>query len=259
MEELSKAVAAGFPDEWYGMGTEHHFWFLWRLAALKTLLAENAIPVQAPLRVLEVGCGTGSLRAQVEGMTRWTVDGADLNEPALRDCRPGRGRTLLYNVEDRHPALLHSYDGLLLFDVVEHIAEPNSFLRASLEHLKPGGWLIINVPASMALHSRYDQVVGHYRRYSLSSMAAALQALTADNVTVHCLDLRYWGLSLYPIALARKHLLRWVKDDAEVVRIGFRPPAKIVNELLCQWMRLETALCSKPVVGTSVLALARVS
>jgi len=256
VEVLSKPVEAGFPDEWYDLGLESHFWFLWRLQALHGLLAAHTIPLTVPLRVLEVGCGTGSFRKQMESSTAWVIDGADLNEPAVRSCSAGRGRTLLYNVEDEHAAMVGTYDGVLLFDVLEHVGDPQRFLKASLRHLKPGGWAIVNVPASMTLHSRYDEVVGHFRRYSKENLAAALRG-AGDHV--ECIDLRYWGLSLFPLALARKLLLRWVKDDAEVVRIGFRPPGQWINRALTALMRLETAMLKKPPIGTSVLALARVN
>src|SRR5574341_1547195 len=46
-----------------------------------------------PLRMLDVGAGAGVLRDQLEARSAWTVDIADLNLPALRQARRGRGRT----------------------------------------------------------------------------------------------------------------------------------------------------------------------
>ena len=253
---LSKPLETGFPDEWYGLGLETHFWFHWRLQAFLNLLAQNGIATNADLKVLEVGCGAGALRTQIESVTRWTVDGADINQPALQACAAGRGRTLLYNIQDEHASMVHAYDGALLFDVIEHIREPAPFLRAALRHIKPGGWMIANVPASETLRSRYDDVVGHYRRYSKGRLAAEFLALGED---VRCVDLRYWGMSLVPLGLARKLILHWVKDDTEVVRVGFKPPGRLINQALCLLMRAETSLLSRPPLGTSVLMLARVA
>jgi 2-polyprenyl-3-methyl-5-hydroxy-6-metoxy-1,4-benzoquinol methylase len=251
---LSKPIETGFPDEWYGLGLETHFWFLWRLHAFLKLLAQNSVPVNTPLKVLEIGCGAGALRAQIESVTGWTVDGADINGPALKTCPAGRGRTLLYNVEDENETMVRGYDGVLLFDVLEHIRQPRPFLRSALRHVKPGGWLALNVPASEALRSRYDEVVGHHRRYSTETLAEEL----SDEAGAQCQDVRYWGLSLVPLGLARKLILQWVTDDTEVVRVGFKPPGKFINALLCMVMRAETGLLSRPPFGTSLLALIRV-
>lgn len=252
---LSKPLETGFPDEWYGLGLETHFWFLWRLQAFLTQLEQNSIPVDADLKVLEIGCGAGALRSQVEAATRWTVDGADINEPALQACAGGRGRTLLYNIQDEHKTMLRAYDGVLLFDVLEHISAPQPFLRSALRHVKPGGWLAANVPASETLRSRYDDVVGHHRRYSKQTLAAEFAELGQE---ARCQDLRYWGMCLVPLGLARKLILHWVTDDREVVRIGFKPPGDLINGVLRTLMRIETALVSRPPIGTSLLALIRV-
>jgi len=252
IEVLSKPVDAGFPDEWYGFNSEAHFWFAWRLKALQSLLAQCAVPTKAPLKVLEVGCGTGAFRSQVEAVTDWIVDATDLNEAAVRACLPGRGRTLLYDVEDERSSMVRAYDVALLFDVLEHVGDVQPFLRSVLRHVKPGGWVIVNVPASNLLYSRYDRVVGHHRRYTKQSLAAEL---TSTSVRVECIDARYWGLSLFPVGLARRFLLHWIADEKTVVRFGFRPAGKLVNLALRALMHVETTLMSKPPIGTSLLCL----
>ena len=86
-EKLSLAASAEFPSEWYSPAHGCHFWFRARFGALKALLAEHAVPLEDPLLAIDVGCGMGVVRAQVEDLTRWTVDGADLNEVAARYCQ----------------------------------------------------------------------------------------------------------------------------------------------------------------------------
>ncbi len=89
------------------------------------------------------------------------VDGCDLNEQALRLARAGRGRLLLYDVFEQRSELRGAYDMVLLMDVIEHLEDDLAFLQASLTHLKPGGIVVINVPAHMSLHSKYDRMAGH--------------------------------------------------------------------------------------------------
>lgn len=53
-----------------------------------------------------------------------------------------------------------------LFDVLEHIKDPQFLLEEVLRVLKPGGMLILTVPAHQWLFSNFDVTCGHYRRYS---------------------------------------------------------------------------------------------
>jgi 2-polyprenyl-3-methyl-5-hydroxy-6-metoxy-1,4-benzoquinol methylase len=256
VEVLSPGVELGFDGgHWYDVSGPDHFWMQWRLAAACRAVADAGVPLDAPLRVLEVGGGVGTLRAQLEAATAWTVDTTELDPVALTHVRPGRGRTLHYDVMDRRAELHHAYEALVLFDVLEHIGEPAPFLDALLWHLRPGGWLLVNVPALPSAHSRYDDAVGHFRRYSAASLRAELAATGVEVGTV-----RAWGLSLVPALYVRKVVLalageRWATDD--VVQRGFAPPNRSANRALAALGRAERALCGAPRVGTSLLAIGR--
>ena len=249
-ERHSSPVDAGFPDEWYGLSSEAHFWFQWRMRAFTGLLSALPVPLDAPLKVLEIGCGTGLLRKQIEGSTAWVIDGADLNEAALEGNLGARGRTLLYNILEQKEEFRHKYDVVILFDVIEHIEDTDAFLRAAFAHLKPGGWMFINVPALRLLFSKYDVCVGHMRRYDKRSLAEEFNSRGLGRVAL----LRYWGLLLVPLALVRKVVLGFVNGRENVVKTGFSPPSALWNRLLIRAMSAECALLRNPVAGTSVLA-----
>ncbi len=133
---------------------------------MRRLLDDLGVAPALPLRVLDVGCGTGVLRSQLEGITRWTVDGADLNLEALRAARAGRGTLHYYDVLEQREPFVDSYDLVTLCDVLEHVSDTGALLEATVRHLKPGGVLIVNVPALPALHGAFDEAVGHLRRYT---------------------------------------------------------------------------------------------
>ena len=248
---LSRPLALGFPNEWYEIACEGHFWLEWRLAAFLNLIDDLGIRRDQPWRGLDIGCGNGIVRMQIERHCAWSVDGADLNEEALRLNRAERGETFFYNIHDRNEELAEAYNFIILFDVLEHIEEAGRFLDSVLFHLRPGGWLFINVPALEALRSAYDQAAGHVRRYDKAMMTRELAAHPLD-----LRDLRYWGLSLLPLLLLRTLVTARRRSTREIIQRGFEPPSPWINQLLKMIMKIEARLVHRPVLGTSLLATA---
>jgi SAM-dependent methyltransferase len=251
-EKFSAPVPPEFPSVWYRADHLSHFWFCWRILAFRKLLERQAIPVAEPLRAFDVGCGLGVVRQQIEGLTSWIVDGADLNEYALVNQLPSKGRTFLYDVRNERAELLGNYDIIMAFDVLEHLDDAAGFLKALYRHLKPGGWLVVNVPALMFLFSRYDSFQGHKRRYTRTNLRAKVEA-----AGFRSLEARYWGLSLVPIALVRKVVLSVEGNRDRAMKTGFEPPAAWINGMLKLLMQVEMALLASPPAGTSVMALFR--
>jgi SAM-dependent methyltransferase len=247
---LSEVRGQAFPEEWYDASDASHFWFRWRLAALRRALADAGVPTDRPLEVLDVGCGSGVLAGQLEAHTAWTVDATDLNLAALERCRPRRGRTFYYDVTEERPELLGRYGAAVLFDVLEHLPDPRGMVRAVLRHLAPGGLLLVNVPALPALMSAYDRAAGHLRRYTTASLSGELHGLGLEPRI-----LRYWGLSLVPVLSLRKLLL--ARGGPRTIDRGFRPPWPGVNAAFTGLMRLETAVLRTPPLGSSVLYVGR--
>jgi SAM-dependent methyltransferase len=251
VEVLSDAQSSPFLNAWFDLTSPDHFWFQWRLRATWRLLAGSDVSRSTPLRALEVGCGTGVLRAQLEAGTVWPVDGADLDRPALEDVPAGRGRVLFYDLHDRLERFREAYDLIVLYDVLEHVVDTGPFIDSLLYHLKPGGHLLVNVPALSWLFGRYDEAVGHERRYDKRSLAAEFRG---SGVEIR--DMRYWGLSLVPVAMLRKLVSRWQGQRDAVIERGLKPPGKIVHGLLKYVMRAEDALLRRPPFGASLLLLA---
>jgi len=241
-----------FPTEWYEANSEDHFWFQWRARSTATLIERVGLPVNQPLRVFDVGCGTGITARQLAQMTAWFFDGADLNVEALKRCNGGLDRVLYYDLLEKREEFRDQYDVAILFDVIEHIEPTRPFLEAMLFHLKPGGILLVNVPALMTLFSVYDRVAGHYRRYDRRMLADEFSGMNATVV-----DQVYWGFTMVPLLLARKFVLRAETDDAQTIRTGFVPPSPAAHRLLKGIMTTESALLRRPPFGSSLLAAIR--
>lgn len=252
VEILSPAEAIDFPSQWYDIMGQDHFWMIWRTRAFLQQCRALSISTGAPLSVLEIGCGQGTLRRMLEAETRWTIDAMDLNAGALAESSPGRGRTALYNIHDRAPDLAARYDAIILFDVIEHIESPTEFLSSALYHLKPGGYVFINVPALQSLYSKFDVTVGHCRRYSKATLEAEL-----GKAGIRKLDDRYWGLTMLPVLALRKLLVSLSRENGgeatTMVQRGVQPPNKLANAVLTGAMEFETRLIPNAPIGTSLL------
>jgi 2-polyprenyl-3-methyl-5-hydroxy-6-metoxy-1,4-benzoquinol methylase len=252
IEFLSVASPAEFSEVWYDIADDDHFWIRWRSAAALREIRKLGLDVAKPLGGLDIGCGHGSMLRELAASTGWHIDGCDLNDAALSRSTGHNGRLLFYNIHDRRPELAQLYDFLLMFDVIEHIEDTRPFIESAAYHLKPGGYVFVNVPALQTLYSKYDAVAGHCRRYNRSLLRTEL---TRGGLEV-C-SLRYWGMTLIPIALARKLYVRTMSEPGEVIRRGFEPPGPLAILLLRQLEFIERQLGAFQPIGTSLFAVAR--
>lgn len=210
------------------------------------------IPVHHSWRVLDVGSGTGVIRRQLQHYASWIIDGADIDLQVLMLNHDNSGITMPYDILDRREEFRAKYDALIIFDVIEHIKHPEDFLRAAAFHLKPNGYLFLNVPAIDALRGKYDRAVGHLHRYNKQQISSLLTSSGFRTV-----DLRYWGLTLLPLLLIRNMLLRKDMSVAEIITRGMNPPSVWVNWLMLRILSVETSILRNPLIGASLLALGR--
>ncbi len=246
IEILSPPAPVSMADEWFDLATPHHFWVLWRHSILLRELRRAHFRGD---NALDVGCGHGVVRKMVERDLGIRVDGCDLNQGAIEKAGGGKGRLLVYNIFDRKPEMLGFYDLILLMDVLEHIDDDLEFFRIALQHLKPGGFVAINVPAHITLYSRYDQVAGHKRRYSVGQIKSLLsQAGLASRRVVQ------WGFLLLPTLLIRQIILN-ITPAEHTIRRGFVPANRFVEKTLNIARSIETSLPFSPPLGSSILAV----
>jgi SAM-dependent methyltransferase len=129
-------------------------------------------------RVLEVGAGIGATTAALcdGSQQEWLCLEPDERQRAIIDEHVSSGRlpaccrTVGGTLQDL-PAVV-SFDSILYIDVLEHIQADAAELQLAASRLLPGGSLVVLSPAHPFLHSRFDDAIGHYRRYTSSSLAA---------------------------------------------------------------------------------------
>ena len=157
-----------------------HWWFRGRRRILESFVAaltEPAAP-HGSWRILDVGCGTGGNLAMLERFG--AVDGVDASAAAVAHCRV-RGVTRV--TQARAEALPYadgSYDLVTALDVVEHLDDDVSALQEMHRVLRPGGSVLVFVPAFTWLWGPQDDVSEHRRRYTRPQIVERLRQAGFD-------------------------------------------------------------------------------
>lgn len=249
IEYLSSPAAVSMSDKWFKLTDEKHFWMKWRFEVVKKNIKKIG-NIKSP--ALEIGCGNGVFKKQLENELEITVDGCDLNTKALSMIKESRGRIMVYNINDKNNGLLNNYSTLLLMDVIEHTEDDVSFLKTAVLHAKANAIIIINVPAYQFLYSKYDIEVGHVKRYSKEEVKKLFESAGIEPVLIN-----YWGALLVPVAIMRKIILKFFKKN--IVEIGFKPP-DILSNILLNFIKTVELSCfpSNKRFGTSIIAFGKI-
>lgn len=242
------SIAAMTHDELQAMLTsdERHWWYRGRRRVLRAQL--DRLPLAPDPRLLDAGCGSGRTLDELARYGR--VSGIDLSPEAVAaarrrghdDVRTGRIEAL--------PFADAAFDVVTCLDVIEHTPDDRASLAELLRVTRPGGLLIVTVPAYQGLWSHHDEVNLHFRRYDSASLRAA-----ARDAGWHVLgDTHFNSLLLPPAAvvrLAQRRRRTHAQSD-----LDFTPGA--LNGVLELPLRLEARLVASGVrlpAGLSLLAV----
>lgn len=135
----------------------------------------DALGEWASGRVLELGCGAGALLYDL-GELGYTGVGVELSPKArgvAERVLAGDPRFRILSEVPAGPA--ESFDLLVSFEVLEHIEDDSQALETWLRLLKPGGRVLISVPAHRRRWNITDVLVGHHRRYDRADLEALLR------------------------------------------------------------------------------------
>ena len=144
---------------------DRHFWFRSRNRCISN--AVRSLPDFSSIHeVLEVGCGTGVVLAQLQRLfPNGTVTGMDLFEEGLNFARQ-RFQGRLIKGDIFQTSFTQQFDMIGAFDVIEHLDDDSGLLDRLWHLLRPGGHLVLTVPAHQTLWSYFDEAAGHRRRYA---------------------------------------------------------------------------------------------
>ncbi len=242
-------VERDFYAEYYEI-EDRHWWFLGRRAIFTRILDRRLGPSD-DRRILDVGCGTGTMVRELARYGR--VEGVDADPEAVAFCRE-RGLRNVRQVDGEAalPFESGSFDLVTALDVIEHVDDDDAMLRELARVLIPGGLLLVSVPAYRFLWGAQDEIAHHKRRYVRPDLRARLEgaALAVERLS-------YFNTLLFPpiaaIRLLRPPARGDPRSDFELTRPGR------VNDLLARVLAAEAPLVERFDLpfGVSILGLAR--
>lgn len=185
------------------------WWFRGLHANLLSALAESGGAGRR--RILDAGCGTGGLLAQLRTTyPEAMVVGLDLDAEAVRLARAKSGGTVCRGSVDRLPFAANAFDAILSADVLCHVGvDEERALDEFRRCLAPGGLLLLNLPAYPWLYSAHDVAVANARRYARAALHRQLDAAGFAEIR-----LGYWNSLLFPLMLLRR--LVWRRSGSDV-------------------------------------------
>jgi SAM-dependent methyltransferase len=225
---------------------DSHWWFQGRKQLILSLL-DRYMPCDNP-KILDVGCGTGGMLAAYG--ERGIVLGLDMAPEAAGFCqRRDVGMLLGSGIE--LPLADASMDVVSALDVIEHVDDDSGMLTEMTRVCRPGGVVLLTVPAHQFLWSSHDDLNHHKRRYVIDQIADLL-----DIVGLERLKLSYYNSLLMPAAVVRKFVLR-ARHNGTACHLEQMPGP--VNGLFRRILALEAPLLARSdlPIGASIICAAR--
>ncbi len=190
-------------------------------------ILRRELDASEPKRILSVGCGPPEWLS-------WLVPFAGpLGKVVGLDIEPIHARLSSDNLGfvvgalENAPVADASFDVVLALDVLEHLDDDSAGLRAAVRLVKPGGLLLITVPALPSLWGSQDVISEHRRRYTRRTLTQLFEGAGLADYQVS-----YFNTLLFPLAAA----VRWSRralGKAERPRSDFednRPG--LINDVL---------------------------
>ena len=234
---------------------DKHFWFRARAMVISTLARQVTSGMSAGYRVLEVGCGAGTiLRALDQACVRGSVTGMDLYAEGLSYARR-RVSCQVLQADLHAPPFAASFEMIGAFDVLEHLPDDTRVMRALHTMLKPGGALLVTVPAHPRLWSYFDEYSHHCRRYTPAELR---RKLVESGYRIEYLS-EYMAAIMPVMWLGRKLAGMRTGPRADLATYDLKVIPG-VNRLLMSILSQEARLISQRRIlpfGASLVAIAR--
>jgi len=198
-------------------------------------LIQHVVPASRGKTVMDIGCGTGGNIGALQ--QDFSCVGIDSSAEAIEFARhryPGV-RFICGSVASDCNGVWNQANFLLIMDVLEHVPDDFQLFSEILSHARPGTYLLITVPADMALWSKHDESFGHYRRYDAQRLA-----LLWNGLPVTPLLISYYNARLYPVIRVIRAVTALLGRPFGRAGTDFHIPNRVVNTFLENLFANET-------------------
>jgi SAM-dependent methyltransferase len=225
-----------------------HWWFTGRRRLLGRMIAAFGLPADA--RILDIGTSTGTNLRMLRDLGFSRYEGLDMSDEAVRwGADKGYGKVTRGDA-CALPFPNANFDLVLATDIIEHVDDDVLALGEMRRVLKPGGRVLVTVPAFPILWGLQDEIGHHKRRYRMAELVTRIGQ--ADLVVHRRFHFNY--LLFLPILLARRIIAVFgirLQNENEV-------NSPLINRVLSWVFRFDvwTAPKVKPPFGVSCLAVA---
>jgi len=226
---------------------DHYWWFVGR-RGLALRLLRKYLRTERP-DVLDLGCGTGVVLRELSSWARPV--GLDMSEKALGYCRQRNLTDLVQGDGVKLPFAEESFDAIIGLDIFEHIEDDRAAFAESFRVLRPGGIVVLSVPAFKSLWGPHDVALHHFRRYRAPEVRERLREAGLEPVRVG-----YSVFFLFPIVVLWRIFEKGKKGPAKASLVHVPGWG---NRLLAGIQNLESSLIERGDLpwGSSVIAVGR--
>ena len=200
---------------------DHYWWHVAKRRLVTRLMARYCPP---PGRLVEGGIGSGRNLVEFSELG-YDVTGFDLMPESVRHVRSrGIEDVRVHDLGQPWPVDASSLRAVVLLDVLEHVEDPITVLRHAYAALEVGGAVIATVPAHPWLYSRWDEQLGHFRRYTTHEFR-----FHANEAGFRVSFLNYWNSFTMPAAVAVRG---WEKFFPSRTQPDFPAVSSLTNRAL---------------------------
>jgi 2-polyprenyl-3-methyl-5-hydroxy-6-metoxy-1,4-benzoquinol methylase len=228
---------------------DRHFWFAARAALIQRELGGGLGGI-AGKSVVDIGCGTGYVLGVLERAGMVTT-GCDMHESALEYARQRiTGKLLCMDANDLKGS---DFDAAMLCDVIEHADDDVALVQVARNAVRPGGIVLVTVPALQWLWTPIDDISGHKRRYTHAMLSKVFRDAGLTHVRVS-----YFNRLLLPVQALRKLQVRGHHDTDSIRSAATVVPPGPINSAMALAMKADSYLPGR-ITGCSLIATGRVA
>lgn len=224
---------------------ERHPWEQARLQTVQSLLKKFLYP-GSDSHVLDIGCGDCYvLNEMAHKFPDSHFTGVDTaltpdKTTAIESAFNTDNISISSSIEQLPPD--QTFDIVTMLDVLEHIEDDKTFLKdlSTNDRLRPGGVILLTVPAFNSLFTEHDRKLNHFRRYNLSKLTK-----TVSQAGLSTIDSGYFFASLLLPRVLQMLFPRPETSQKDIAEINDWNSGKTLTNILKYILVSDAALCNR--------------